>query len=159
MIVTRFVQVASSFGGFATVISGDSWIIVSCDWVLRRFFFTFFTCPLAVVIHLGRCFLTNFVVRPGHAAKYPASMALYHAVSTGLQHERGWYFARSGFVQSEWTFAASFWILLLCSVVAIGVIGVSQSPDGVCLFSFEDNVLRFRINYFCVVLCESCFIS
>ena len=134
LIVTRFVCVASLFGGFATVISGDSWIVVSCDWVLRRFFFTLFICPLAVVTDFGRCFLINFVVRPGNLTKYPVLMASHHVVSTGLQHERWWYFARSGFVRSEWTFAASFWILLLCSLLAIGVIGVNQSPDGVCLF-------------------------
>ena len=52
--------------------------------VLRRPCFVCLRWPLKVAIAFGKCLFTSCDVKPGHDAKYPASMALHHVDTVGL---------------------------------------------------------------------------
>ena len=62
----------------SSMVSGSSRFLVDC-----RFCFSLFWCPCDVAIGVSKCFLTNFVVKPGQVVKWFLSIAFSNVVFTG----------------------------------------------------------------------------
>ena len=88
----------------------NSFGLVDC-----KFFRSWSRWPRYVVMHFGRCFVTNFLLRPGNESKYPLSIAFNRVDLTGKPRDAWWNWARSFFVVSE-----SMMALHVCWVFCVG---------------------------------------
>ena len=84
-------------GGLEMVLSGE---VVPVD---RTFCGSWWRCPFAVAILLGKCFWTGAELRPGHVVKKPAVIAVVHVYTTGMKADWWRYCIMSHLVERVWT--------------------------------------------------------
>ena len=105
--ITVSVRVGGALSS-VTVASGVARFLCLCassGFVDCKFLRSWSKWPFTVCSLLGKCFLTNCVVRPGKEATKPLSIAFERVDFTGKPREVWWNLARSFFVVSERTMA------------------------------------------------------
>ena len=83
-------------------------LVTGITFVDCRFFRSWSKWPFTVCLLFGKCFLTNFVVRPGNEETNPLSIASSRVDFTGNPREAWWNLARSRFVVSDRIMALQF---------------------------------------------------